>query len=70
MLYKFILVEGRAFSQPEGLFDWDISAFSNKKFNLVRGRAFSQPEGLFNWDISAFSKKKYKKFKSWTVVKI
>ena len=24
VLYKFILVEGRAFSQPEGLFDWDL----------------------------------------------
>ena len=27
MLWKFILLGRRAFSQPEGLFEWDIDAF-------------------------------------------
>ena len=30
MLWKFILLGRRAFSQPEGLFEWDIDAFVNK----------------------------------------
>ena len=27
--HKIILSRGRAFSQPEGLFEWDIDAFVN-----------------------------------------
>ena len=58
--HKIILFRGRAFSQPEGLFEWDIDAFDIRcelcthKKNYLGGRAFSQPEGLFEWDIDAF----------------
>ena len=53
---------GRAFLQPEGLFEWDILAFDiqYELYNLSSGpfiwgwRAFSQPEGLFELDIEAF----------------
>ena len=67
---KVYFIRGRrAFSQPEGLFEWDIDAFDircklhfyqlrniyeTQKKNYLGGRAFSQPEGLFEWDIEAF----------------